>query len=114
VVRDRPQGQSVLAALREHVLNSYFKTSDNPGFTAFRRLIAETPALRDYSHRMWMRHETAVAQAIAEDAGLPADDLSAAALAHFALESTALTHNRDDSRAAVEAAFDLLEHGWQA
>ena len=60
-----------------------------------------------------MRHETAVAQAIAEDAGRPADDLSAAALAHFALESTALTHHRADSRAAVEAAFDLLEHGWQ-
>jgi AcrR family transcriptional regulator len=114
VVRDRPAGQSVLAALREHVLHSLFRTSDNPSFTAFRRLIAETPALRDYSHRMWMRHETAVAQAIAEDAGLPADDLSAAALAHFALESTALAQNRDDSRAAVEAAFDLLEHGWQA
>jgi AcrR family transcriptional regulator len=113
VVRDRPAGQSVLTALREHVLHSHLKTSDNPGFAAFRRLITETPALRDYAHRMWMRHETALARAITEDAGLPADDPSAAALAHFALESTALTRGRDDSHAAVAAAFDLLEHGWR-
>ncbi|WP_435601996.1 hypothetical protein [Streptomyces sp. bgisy130] len=72
-----------------------------------------TPALRDYGHRMWMRHETALAQAIAADTGARGDDPACAALAHFALEALALARGRDDPRAAIDAAFDLLERGWQ-
>ncbi|MDT8915941.1 helix-turn-helix domain-containing protein [Amycolatopsis sp. PS_44_ISF1] len=112
VVRERPAGQSLITALREHVLHTYLKTSADASFAAFRKLTRETPALRQYGHRMWMRHETALAQAIAEDAGRPADDPAAAALAHFALDSTALTGDREESQAVIEAAFDLLEHGW--
>lgn len=60
-----------------------------------------------------MRHETALAQAIAADAGAPTDDPACAALAHFTLEALALARSQDDPRAALNAAFDLLERGWQ-
>lgn len=38
---------------------------------------------------MWLRHETALAHAIAETTGAPADDPYCAALAHFVLEAAA-------------------------
>jgi AcrR family transcriptional regulator len=112
-VRDRPAGISAAAALREHLLRRKFIDPD-PATADFTRLVESNQALRDYGHRMWMRHETALAGAIAEDAGLPEDDPACAALAHFALETSALARGRSDPREAVERAFDLLENGWNA
>jgi AcrR family transcriptional regulator len=113
VVRDRAPGESIPAALREHVLGTRSKAGmDDPRFADFRRLIEEAPALRAYSQRMWLRHETALAQAIAADVGAPADDVACAALARFALETVSLTHDREDRDEAIRRVFDLLEHGW--
>ncbi|MFI9805955.1 hypothetical protein ACIHEJ_16600 [Streptomyces sp. NPDC052301] len=63
---------------------------------------------------MWMRHERALAEAIAVDAGAPAGDPACAALAHLTPESRALGATAPDRFAAVDAAFDLLERGWTA
>ncbi|MEU8781492.1 helix-turn-helix domain-containing protein [Streptomyces sp. NPDC048637] len=111
-VRERPDGWSLPAALRDHLLRSHIENATDPAFAQFRQLVTSTPALRDYGHRMWMRHETALTQAIAADTGAPADDPACAALAHFALEALALARDQDDPRAALDAAFDLLERGW--
>ncbi|GII62815.1 TetR family transcriptional regulator [Sphaerisporangium krabiense] len=110
-VLERPAGRSVVAALRAHML-SRLDTAADPAFASYERLVDGTPALREYSHRMWMRHETALAHAIAHASGAAADDPACSALAHFALETLALAHGRDDPRLAIETAFDLLEHGW--
>jgi AcrR family transcriptional regulator len=112
-VRDRPAGQSVPAALHAYV-RRVCRVADHPDFAAFQRLIADTPALRAYSRAMWMRHEAALARAVAEDAGAAEDDPSCAALAHFALESLALARDHPDPDAVVGAAFALLERGWRA
>ncbi|MGW7488742.1 TetR/AcrR family transcriptional regulator [Streptomyces sp. NPDC054786] len=112
-VRDRTPGQSIPQALREHVLLTQTHAAD-PRFAAFMRLVADTPALRDYAHRMWMRHEAAVARAIADEAGAPEDDLTCAALARFALEARGLIQRHPDPRRAADEAFALLEHGWAA
>lgn len=77
-------------------------------------MVEGTPALREYARRMWLRHETALAQAVAADIGAPADDLSCAALARFALDGGALVHGHADPREALRVIFDLLEHGWAA
>ncbi|WP_327159012.1 TetR/AcrR family transcriptional regulator [Streptomyces tubercidicus] len=111
-VRERPDGRSVPAALRDHILRSHLDTLTDPAFARFRQLVMNTPALRDYGHRMWMRHETALAQAIAADSGAPEDDPSCTALAHFTLEALTLARHQADPRAALDAAFDLLERGW--
>jgi AcrR family transcriptional regulator len=106
-VRDRAPGVSVPQALRAYVQRARVHPAD--GLAEFRALVAATPALREHGHRMWLRHEDALARAIAETAP---DDPRGAALAHFTLEASALAQRAADPEAAVDAAFDLLERGW--
>ncbi|GAA0353777.1 TetR/AcrR family transcriptional regulator [Streptomyces blastmyceticus] len=113
-VRERPAGQSIPAALREHVLRVKVDVATDPGFARFARLVDGTPALREYAHRMWVRHQAALAQAIAEDIGAPEGDAACEALARFALDAVGLARGQVDPRQAVARAFDLLEHGWHA
>jgi hypothetical protein len=63
---------------------------------------------------MWMRHEDALSRALAADTGLPEADPGCAALAHFALETSALAIRAEDPARTVEVAFTILEHGWRA
>ncbi|MFJ3307526.1 TetR/AcrR family transcriptional regulator [Streptomyces sp. NPDC086549] len=114
-VRERPEGQSIPAALREHALQYRMAAaSGDARFTAFFDLINRTPALRDYVQAMWMRHTAALAAVIAEDCGLPADDSACTALAHFALEAPRAARGHEDPHQAVTRAFELLENGWVA
>ncbi|MGV9601917.1 TetR/AcrR family transcriptional regulator [Streptosporangium sandarakinum] len=114
-VRERPEGRSIPAALREHALTTRLAAPDgDAGFTAFADLVASTPALRDYAQNMWLRHTAVLARAIAEESGLAAGDPVCAALAHFALEAPRAAYACDDPREAITRAFDLLEHGWSA
>ncbi|MBH5338421.1 TetR family transcriptional regulator [Streptomyces pactum] len=114
-VRERPAGQSVPAALREHALRHRMAAANGDArFAAFSDLVERTPALRDYAQNMWLRHTAALAAVIAEDRGLPEDDPACAALAHFALEAPRVAQGHADPRAAVTRAFELLEHGWHA
>ncbi|MGV9273741.1 TetR/AcrR family transcriptional regulator [Streptomyces griseosporeus] len=114
-VRERPEGQSIPAALREHALRHRMAAAGaDARFTAFFDLVNNTPALRDYAQNMWLRHTAALAQVIAEESGLPADDPACAALAHFALEAPRAARGHGDPREAVIRAFEVLENGWYA
>jgi AcrR family transcriptional regulator len=114
-VRQRPPGVSIPRALCAFIAERQAASHvDDPRFGEFLALIRTTPALAEYAHRMWMRHQDALAAAIAADVGAPTDDPHAQALARFTLESTALAHRSADPRRALEAAFDLLERGWAA
>lgn len=112
-VRERAPGQSIPQALRERVLLMQASVAD-PRSAAFMRMVEDTPVLRDYAHRMWMRHEEAVARAIAEEVGAPEADVTSAALARFALEARGLIRRHPDPRRAADEVFALLEHGWTA
>ena len=114
-VRERPAGQSIPETLRR-LLRDYPSRSvrDDPHFADFLRLVDSTPELREYSRRMWLRHENALADAIAADAGLPADDPACLALAHFALDIVELVHGRPDAETALDRIFALLDNGWTA
>ncbi|WP_369247292.1 TetR/AcrR family transcriptional regulator [Streptomyces sp. R41] len=112
-VRDRAPGRSIPAALCEGILRIRSGAArKDPRFVAFLDLVENTPALREYAHRMWMRHETALTRAIAEESGAPASDLTCAALARFALDAPTIAENHPDREEAVRAAFAVLEHGW--
>ncbi|KAA9150896.1 TetR family transcriptional regulator [Amycolatopsis acidicola] len=113
-VREREPGQSIPGALKEHLLGGVIQVPGTPESARFFRMVEETPALRDYAHRMWLRHETALAQAIAEDVGAPEGDIACAALARFALEARDLARHSDDAEEALTTIFDLLEQGWTA
>ena len=108
-VRGRPPGHTIVDALRKHILVDVAENPDD----AFLRLIESTPALREYSRRMWMRHETALARAIAEESGAPEDDVACAALARFALASRELIAAHENPRRAAEEIFARLERGWR-
>lgn len=110
-VRNRQPGQDVLDAL-EAYLGSVrpMQPDPDPTFVAFRRMVNDTPALREHSRRVWLRRQSALALAIAEttDAG----PLVAGALARFALDSFELADGDADPRQALRTCFELLRHGW--
>ncbi|MFE1291236.1 TetR/AcrR family transcriptional regulator [Streptomyces sp. NPDC058751] len=114
-VRERPEGQSVPAALREHALQYRLHgPHDEPGVAAFVALVNSTPALLEYQQAAWMDYTADLAAAIAEESGLTADDPACTALAHFALEAPHAFRGHADSADAVRRAFDLLDNGWQS
>ncbi|WP_189447105.1 TetR/AcrR family transcriptional regulator [Streptomyces abikoensis] len=123
-VRERAPGVSVPQALREHLVTAVGPHSlipqppgghsAGPQLAEFARMVEETPALREYAHRMWMRHETALARAIAEETGAPEDDAACAALARFALDAPLVAHRHPDPKRAADEIFALLERGWGA
>ncbi|MEC3953988.1 TetR family transcriptional regulator [Nocardia sp. CDC153] len=110
-VRDRAPGTTVLEGLREG-----FAKNPRPGDTAemrdFMRLIEETPALSSYFHKMWLRHEGALARAIAEDLGREPDDLAVVSLAHLVFGALDVARRRDDPAGDLDRIFELLEKGW--
>jgi AcrR family transcriptional regulator len=114
-VRDRPPGQPVMAALREFMSGrGPFVADATPEFRQRTELISNTPALRDYSRKLWIRCEDDLAAAIAAQIGRPPDDISARAAARYVLEIPEFAGHEPDPRAALNAIFDLLEHGLPA
>lgn len=110
-VRDRPEGTSVLEALRAWLLARVCNKSADPRVAEFLDLVAHTPALSDYARRMWLRHEEELAKAIRQSGpDAPGADIAARAVARFVLDRTQ-PWQRDDPRAELDAAFTLLTHG---
>ncbi|MFI8521772.1 TetR/AcrR family transcriptional regulator [Streptomyces sp. NPDC085481] len=112
-VRGRETGQSVIDALRTHVLDTWLPIAAHPQREAFNHLVASTPALRAYAERRWTRHADTLGAAIADAFGVEHGNLACAALARFALEVPVLAQGRKDRRAAVEEVFGILADGWQ-
>ncbi|ONI79804.1 TetR family transcriptional regulator [Actinosynnema sp. ALI-1.44] len=112
-VRERPAGQSIVDALREHVLAGWIQDAADPRMPEFNELIESTRALLEYSERLWTRHTTALSAAIADDVGVAHDNPTCRALARFVLEIPALTRGQHDPRQATEEMFDILTRGWR-
>ncbi|UQA96770.1 TetR/AcrR family transcriptional regulator [Streptomyces halobius] len=111
-VRDRAPGRTVLDALHTHLRELLLAAHVSPGFRTFRELVDGTPALSEYAHRMWMRHETALAAALAEETGTTVDDVTVRALAHYVLAAPRPAGRGDDPGPAVDRIFALLKNGW--
>lgn len=112
-VRGRPAGESVLDALRRHVLDTWLPIAEHPQREQFHRLVDSTPALRAYAERMWVRHTDTLAAAVADEFGVDHGNLACTALARFVLEVPALAQGQKDRRAAVEELFGILANGWR-
>ncbi|WP_033822717.1 TetR/AcrR family transcriptional regulator [Kitasatospora sp. MBT63] len=114
-VTDRPSGRTIPQALRAH-LAAFVDSAHtrDPRFADFERLVNDTPALREHSRTMWLRHEHALARALADQTGRPHDDVICAAYARFTLESLAFARTCPDPAAAVDQVCLLLDQGWTA
>jgi AcrR family transcriptional regulator len=111
-IHDRTEGTSVMAALREFMSGrGPFVTDPTPEFRARTELIMGTPALRDYSRKLWIRCEAPLAQAIAAEIGRASGDTTARAAARYVLEIPQFVGDEPDPLAALNAVFDLLESG---
>ena len=112
-VRQRAGGQSILDALRQHILDTFLPIAAHPQTAGFLELVDATPALRAYAEHMWTRYTDSLGAAIADEFGVGHDNLACLTLARFVLDVPALARNQPDRRAAVETIFDTLTHGWR-
>lgn len=114
VVRDRPAGTSISAALLGYYRAELLPPFDHDGAQrrTFMDFIDRTPALRDYAARMWLRHEDALAAVIAAEFGLaePSDEIRF--YARFVLQIQLLVTASATPLATLEAGFGVLDHGW--
>ena len=112
-VRERPPGLSVFAALREYLRGTIAAMEPaSPHLVAYLALIENSEALRAYSRRMWLRHETTLAQAIFDETGGSVAAETCRVFAHFALESRQMLYGEPRPAVVFERIFDLLEVGW--
>ncbi|MDU0367286.1 helix-turn-helix domain-containing protein [Microbacterium sp. NPDC089180] len=115
-VRDRTPGTTVSEALRDLYRRELIGLAFDPTGEhrrQFMQLITGTPALRDYASRMWLRHEDALAAAIAATTGQSEPDAETRVYARMVLQLQILAFEHDDAAATIEAGFHLLEQGWR-
>src|SRR5271163_61800 len=111
-VRERADGQSVMAALREFIAGrGPFVADLSPEFRRRTDLIMTTTALRGYTRKLWISCEEPLAAAIATEMGCPPDDLTARAVARYVLEIPEFVGDEANPLDALNAVFDLLEYG---
>jgi len=113
-ITDRPGGTSPLAALHQHIKERVGRASAAPGAAQFRALVQSATALIDHERDMWLRHQDALAAAIADADGLPADDRGCRLVAAFALQTLIVATGSEDPPFTVDLGFDLIERGWRA
>lgn len=112
-VRDRGAEQSILDALRVHLKSLHdFSPAEFELLQQLRGLVRRSSSLRDYADRMWLRHEKALADAIAVEVGAGATDVKVQALARYAIDAHTVAERDDDPQRAIDTIFDLLAGGW--
>jgi AcrR family transcriptional regulator len=108
-VTTRPPGTSIVRSLRDFLVDSPALVAGSPEFV---ELVRRTPALTAYSDRMWSRHARAVAEAIEAETGHRASDIRVRAWTRALVQIPSLVRGEPDRGAAVDAALDVLVHGW--
>ena len=117
-VRSRAPGESALSAVREcltRVAGQLGEGEPSAAQLAFRRLVADSPALQAHQRAMAARYEHALAEVLAEETGAEpgsAEPYLAAVGLVGALRAGYETAHRSGGRvAATHRALDLLEAG---
>lgn len=114
-VRDRSQGISINRAIHDHFADEMGSDVDEHGdevAATFLQFLADTPALRDYATKMWLRHGDALADAIASELGLSEPTIEVSLYARFVLQEQLLILESSDQMATLDAGFSVLENGW--
>jgi len=118
-VRHRPPGQSALSAIRGYFASIPARMGDRrpPEPTPrFRRLVRNSPALRAHQREVFARFEQALAAALADETGAPADAVepfiaAAALVSVFRVNLEGRDSDTEPPGQRAERALDLLEDG---
>jgi len=116
-VRNRAKGVSINRAIRDFYATEIGENVNEHGEDVsriFLRFLNETPALRDYAARMWLRHEGALAEAIADEFGLAEPTAEIRVYSRFVLQLQLLITDSDNQLETLEAGFAVLDRGWDA
>jgi AcrR family transcriptional regulator len=114
-VRDRPEGSTINRAIHDFYATELRANVDEHGDDVtriFMTFLNETPALRDYAARMWLRHEDALSDAIADELGLSEPTAEIRVYSRFILQMQLLVNDTDDQLGTLDAGFAILESGW--
>jgi AcrR family transcriptional regulator len=114
-VRDRQPGTTINRAIHDFYAAELRANVDEHGndvTRVFLRFLNETPALRDYAAKMWLRHEDALAEAIADELGLAEPVAEIRVYSRFVLQMQLLVNDSDDPLGLLDAGFRLLDSGW--
>lgn len=114
-VHDRPVGTEIHRAIHDFYATEFAANIDEHGDDVtriFMDFLNETPSLREYAARMWLRHEVALAQAIADELGLAEPTAEIRVYSRFVLQMQLLVNDADDQLGTLEAGFAVLERGW--
>jgi len=117
-VRSRPAGVSISQGL--HAYFAYELSHSEPDepehdeetVRRFLALVDATPALTDYAQRMWLRHEDALATAIADELGQASPSPEVRAYARFVIQIQLLVMPSPEPLAMLDAVFRILDYGW--
>lgn len=116
-VRERSPGVTINRAIRDFYAAEIDANIGEHGEDVsriFLRFLNETPALRDYAAKMWLRHEGALADAIADELGQEQPTAEVRVYSRFVLQLQLLVTDSDNQLGTLEAGFALLDHGWAA
>ncbi|KQZ22490.1 MULTISPECIES: TetR/AcrR family transcriptional regulator [Microbacterium] len=114
-VRERAGGVTINQAIRDFYTAEVGANIDEHGNDVtriFLDFLNATPALRDYAARMWLRHEDALADAIADELGLTAPTPEIRVYSRFVLQMQLLVNENGDQLGILDAGFRVLESGW--
>ncbi|MDQ0728445.1 TetR/AcrR family transcriptional regulator [Microbacterium sp. W4I20] len=114
-VRDRPDGSTINRAIHDFYATEMTANVVEHGdevTRTFMRFLNETPALRDYAAKMWLRHEDALSDAIADELGLSEPTAEIRVYSRFMLQLQLLVNESEDPLGTLEAGFSVLETGW--
>ncbi|MFI9100975.1 TetR/AcrR family transcriptional regulator [Streptomyces fildesensis] len=112
-VTDRPPHEPLIPALHREV-QALVRHCTAEGSAPVRRMIEESPALREYEESMSLRHAQALAAALAADPHLSRSTTACRATARFAIDAYALACRADDPGTTVDEVFRMIEAAWEA
>ncbi|WP_399095598.1 TetR/AcrR family transcriptional regulator [Streptomyces sp. BBFR2] len=107
-----PHG-SPLPALRREV-HELVRHCTADGAAPVWRMIAASPALREYEESMRLRHAESLADALAADPDLALTATACRALARFVIDAYAVAREAADPQAAVDEIFRMIGAAWEA
>ncbi|WP_419706139.1 TetR/AcrR family transcriptional regulator [Promicromonospora sp. NFX87] len=113
-IRDRPVGTSISTALQDHYRSELAEMASRPNGARILKLMESTPSIVNYASQMWLRHEDALAAAVAEEFGQaePSDEVRI--YVRFALQIQLLASDSADPEAMIGTGFGVLDRGWDS